>query len=436
MSLPSITHEITVGLGGETIYTRDYVYQYDNASDFFEVTIEGVADLLIFGEGITVTYELMRDGQKILALDEYPCELLLTGGAITKVLCALPSEIRKHYGYWSGQIHIYLGENRRSTDIFVFNSLPGTRPGDKIPGKPSGAAIHFDDFGLKLEAKPTVARAKQGEHDNGVGITAGESVGRAVSAVQGDSDLSVGLSNELNPIDRLIVLAELNRKIELESELTGFDAAAKQGEHNGGVETEIETSTATSTVERAVINTGAETDGFAEGRVSRGFFTEYEDENAGSLSAEGKASDVVAAELTSEYVISLDAEATVVNPQPPTYSISPGFYVTRTDIQEPLDAIEIALPTQYYYEGDTYTYSRLKVYQETESGYNFWYAAFYYPDYGYMIIGYFSSSNHAWEMLGLPLDPQYQQYGFWVTAQTAVTAEEYDIFYRYFRIYP
>ena len=428
MSLPSITHEITVGLGGETIYTRDYVYQYDNASDFFEVSVEGIADLLIFGEGITVTYELVRDGQKILALDEYPCELLLTGGAITKVLCALPTEIRKHYGYWSGQIHIYLGENRRSTDIFVFNSLPGIRPGDKIPGKPSGAAIHFDDFGLKLEAKPTVARAKQGEHDNGVGITAGESVGRAVSAVQGDSDLSVGLSNEMNPIDRLIVLAELNRKIELESELAGFDAAAKQGEHDGGVETEIETSTATSTVERAVINTGAETDGFAEGRVSRGQFTEYEDEKADSLSAEGEISDTVPAELAGEYVISLDAEATVVSPF--TDYIEAGLYISREDIQTPIDVIDIPLPLQYL----DITYLTpisavgLKTYFSTE-----------YTAEGDWLLSFGENKDMGlfsgrWWWIFTGTDPDTGYTGFWVTARTAVSAADYATFYRYFRI--
>lgn len=362
MSLPSITHEITVGLGGETKYTRDFVYQYDNATDYFEVSVEGIADLLIFGEGITVTYELMRDGQKILALDEYPCELLLTGGAITKVLCALPSEIRKHFGYWNGQIHLHLGENRKSTDVFVFSSLPGIRPSDKMPGKPSGVSIYFDYFGLKLEAKPSVVRAYQGEHNGGVELDASESDGDVVSAVQGEADSGLELSNELDPIDRLIVLAEHNGKIELESEISGQDAAAVQGEHESGIETKSELDTATSHVLRTEIHTGAETDGFADGRVSNGYFTEYTDENAEALSAEGVTSDVVSAELSGKYAISLEAEATVVTPTPQDV-IYTGKYISRKiPIPPPLPTMDIIdADISFVQHEETYTYHGLAV---------------------------------------------------------------------------
>jgi len=422
MSLPSITHEITVGLGGETIYTRDFVYQYDNATDYFEVTIEGVSDLLIFGEGITVTYELMRDGQKILALKEYPCELLLTGGAITKVLCALPDEIRKHYGYWNGQIHLHLGESRKSSDVFVFSSLPGIRPSDKIPGKPSGASIYFDDFGLALEAKPSVVRAKQGVHSNGIGLTASESDGDAVSAVQGEADSGVELSKELSPIVRLIVLAELNGKIGLESELAGFDAAAVQGEHNGGIETESDISAMSAKAEQAAIDTGAETYGLADGRVSHGYFTEYTDENAEALSADGVTSDVVSAELSGKYAILLEAEATVVTPT--RYYIEQGSYVTQTDISS-VEAVEIDVPI--FYRADTMigemTYAeKLKVqYSAILRGW------LLYADSS--ILGNYY--NNQWVLL--TYEDEYPHFD--VIARTEVTAAQKAVFDRYFQLH-
>ncbi|MBQ3870993.1 MAG: hypothetical protein II777_10630 [Clostridia bacterium] len=424
MSLPSITHEITVGLGGETIYTRDFVYQYDNATDYFEVTIEGVSDLLIFGEGITVTYELMRDGQKILALKEYPCELLLTGWAITKVLCALPDEIRKHYGYWNGQIHLHLGENRKSSDVFVFSSLPGIRPSDKIPGKPSGASLYSDDFGLALEAKPSVVSAKQGEHSNGIGLTAGESDGDVVSAVQGEADSRVELSKELSPIVRLIVLAELNGKIGLESDLSGQDAAAVQGEHNGGVETESDISAMSANAEQAAIDTGAETDGLADGRVSRGYFTEYTDENAEALSAEGVTSDVVSAELSGKYAISLEAEATVITPTPPEY-INAGNYSSNDDVL-PGETWSVDMLFLYHEEGT----GNIVVCNKMESKYEFVPA---FQDYAWLL--YFDADivgiilGTAWFIFTHPDYPL-----FTVLQRTEVTAAQKAVFDRYFQL--
>lgn len=153
MTIPSIAHKITVGIDGETVYTREYVYQYDNASDFFEVTVSGVADLLIFAEQITVSYELMRDGQRICGTKEYTCEVLLESAAITKVICDIPADIRKNPGFWCGQIHIYEGERRRSTDVFVFKTLPGMRPSEQIEGKPSNAERYFGSIGFGLKAR-------------------------------------------------------------------------------------------------------------------------------------------------------------------------------------------------------------------------------------------------------------------------------------------
>ena len=118
-------HAITCGVGDNPFYSGITFFQNDFGSGTFTVTVNGFADLGFFDSNIFISYQYCDTGSgyRIVCTKEYPCEVIYDA-AVNKVKTAVPDEVFRIPGKWAGQLHIYDGDTRRSTNIFTFGIKP------------------------------------------------------------------------------------------------------------------------------------------------------------------------------------------------------------------------------------------------------------------------------------------------------------------------